>query len=203
MNDLEFLREIFKDTRLHFGIGTITKLGLSMDQSTLRVMVNLLPENREILAEMTFNNIYDGEYPEINDLVLLGMADGDQDEAHVLKTLNTPQEPLPKFMQGGHTVKYSRPGQKLYLGSDTKVGIGHAGNEQSSPLVLGDVLINCVTDILNAFLTPSSGSIGQCALGPVVLDPAVTTALNNVMSKYVTTSSTNIISQIVFTERGP
>lgn len=200
MNDLEFLREIFKDPRLHIGIGVITKLGLANDGSILRAMVNLIPENREIVCEVGFADVNDVTFPEISDLVLVGHVDGDVDEAFIFKVLNNKEEKIPQFAQSGNSVKYARSGKKLYLGSDSKVGVGRPNVDPTSPMVLGDVMLNCLTDLMNAFL--NSANVGQHALGPVILDPQVKLALQQALNKYVTTTSTNINSQIAFTERG-
>lgn len=200
MNDLEFLREMFKDTRLHVGIGTISQLGISTSGSVLRGVINLLPENREVVAEITFSDVNDVCFPEINDLVIVVFVDGNPDECFAIKVINNSEEPIPAFAQSGNKVSYSRPGKKFYLGSDAKIGIGRPNIEPTEPLVLGNVLKNGLTALANAFLNNSP--IGQCAVGPVYLDPAVRTALTNFLNVYVTTAGTNVVSQIGFTERG-
>lgn len=197
--DLSLLREIFKDTRLHIGIGVITQLGLSLDASTLRVQVKLLPEGREVVCVMTWPDTRDVSFPLVNHLVLCGFADGHPEDGHVLRVLTSRDEKIPTLAQSGHAVKYSQVGKKLYLGSDTKVGVGRAGNDQSSPLVLGDVLVNGLTALCNAFLQASQ--VVQTAMGPGYLDPSVRTAIQQFMTTYLTTASTNINSQIAFTER--
>ena len=203
--DLEFLREIFKDTRLHIGIGTITQLGLANDGSILRVQVNLLPEDRQIIAQMGFEDVYQVTFPEIDDLCVVAFVDGQPDDAFVIKVYNSTDEKIPVFAQTGHSTLYSRPGKKMYLGSDTKVGIGRPNVEPTEPLVLGNVTVEGLTALCNAFLQPGGtpgNPIGQCLVGPVFLDPAVRTAINTFVSTYLTTPSTNILSQISFTERG-
>jgi len=205
LNDLETLREIFKDTRLHIGIGTIATLGLSNSGSKLRVKVNLLPENREIVAEMTFADLTTVTFPEINDLAIVAFVDGHPDEAFVIKLVNTSEEMIPLFAQAGHSVAYSRPGKKMYLGSNTKVGAGRLNVEPTEPFVLGNVQVSALTDLVNIFLQPGGvpgNPIGQCAVGPVFLDSGVRSALTLWIAQYLTTASTNIISQICFTERG-
>lgn len=215
MNDLEFLREMFKDSRLHVGIGTIVDLGLSTGLGILRVKVNLLPENREIIAEMTFSDVNSVTFPEINDLAIVAFVDGHPDEAFVIKLVNNSEEQIPTFARSGHTVTYSRPGKKAYLGSDTKVGIGRPDVEPTEPLVLGTVLqtylealeghIKALIDIMKA--TPATITTAPGVLG--VVNPAYTTAVAAIetaldadKSTYLTTTSSNILSQIGFTERG-
>lgn len=204
MYDLEFLREMMRDTRLHIGIGTITALGVAKNNSKLRVRVKLLPDGREQIAEMCWGDVGDEtgfySFPEVKNLVILAMVDGEPDESFVIARCSSSDEKIPTFALQGHTILYAKKGKKLYLGSDTKVGIGKLASEQTEPLVLGNVLMSCLTDVLNAFLNATQ--IGQHPLGPVFLDPGVRTALTDALSKYVTTASTNVASQIGFTERG-
>lgn len=200
MNDLEFLRELFKDVRLHIGIGTISQLGLSIDKSTLRVMVTLLPENRQIVATMGWSDVNQISFPVVDDLVLVAFVDGHPEEAFVIKRISTETEGIPAFAQTGNLVAYSRAGKKAYFGSDTKIGIARPNKEPTEPLVLGNVLASGLTAFVNAFL--NAAQIGQHPLGPVFLDPTVRTALNNFLTTYINTSSSNILSQIGYTERG-
>lgn len=198
MNDLEFLRDIFKDPRLHIGIGTVQQLGLASDGSVLRVMINLLPDNREIVCEMTFADVYDVTFPEINDLVLVGHVDGDVDEAFVMKVISNKDEPIPALARTGDSVKYSRPGKKLYIGSDTKIGIARPGVDPSEPLVLGNQLVAVLQALAKAF-TDNATQIGETNLmtGITTLDPGVVSAINSFVS-----SLSGIKSQIAFTESG-
>lgn len=200
MNDLELLREMFKDNRLHIGIGTVSQMGLAKDGSLLRVMINLLPENREVVAVMCFADVYDVTFPEIDDLVIVAFVDGHPDEAHVIKLVNSKEEKIPAFAQSGHKVAYARPGKKFYLGSDTKVEIGRPDVEAAQALVLGNVLVTGLEAFVDALLNATQ--IGTSAMGPVYLDPGVRTALESFKSTYLTTAGTNILSQISFTERG-
>lgn len=63
MSDLEYLRELFKDIRLHIGIGVITSIGLSKSGNTLRAMVNLLPENRQVVTVVAWDDVLDISFP--------------------------------------------------------------------------------------------------------------------------------------------
>lgn len=199
-DDLEGLREIFKDVRLHIGIGTVVKLGLSNDGSKLRCMVKLLPDGRQVVTQMAFSDVYDVTFPELNDLALVGMVDGHPDDAFIFSLINNTEEPIPANARTGDSVKYARPTKKLYLGG-TKVYVGKVGTTPTEPLVLGNVMVTFMTNVLNAFLNASQ--IGFCAAGPVYLDPGIRTNLTNYLSTYLTTASTNIVSQVAYTERGP
>ncbi len=201
-DQLETLRAIFHDDRTHLSNGVILQVGLSQDGNTLRCQVNLLPENRQVIAEVTWDDIGRITFPEANDLCIVAFCDGAPEEAHIvrIKTTSDAGEGISKFAQGGHTITNSRQGKKNYVGSDTKVGLGRIDVEPTEPLVLGNVLISALQALVNAFLTVPQ--IGQCSVGPVVLDGSVIAALNQFVSTYVTAPGSNIVSQIVFTERG-
>ena len=200
MNDLEFLRECFKDSRLHIGVGPITQIGLSEDSNTLRAMVRLLPEEREVVTTVTWEGVNRASFPQVNDLVLVAFVDGHPDEAFVLRYLSTGDDPIPTFAQAGHLCDYAREGKKAYYGSDTKISLARPGKEPSQPMVLGTVMIAALNALVNAFL--NAAQVGQCAVGPTFLDPTVRTALLLFQSTYLVVSNTNIVSQIAFVERG-
>ncbi len=198
--DLEALREIFRDDSDHIGIGVVTKVALAEDFNCLRAQVRLLPEGREIVCEVGFPDQGDITLVQPTDLVVVAVADTGIDEAFVIARFPTKRFPIPLFARTGHTVKYSRTGKKLYLGSDTKVSISRPNKEASQPLVLGTVLSSFAAAVLDALL--NAAQIGTSAMGPVFLDPGVRAALVAAKQTYLTEASTNILSQIAFTERG-
>jgi hypothetical protein len=200
MDELESLREIFKDVRQHVAIGVVKQAGLAQDNGSYRVQVSLLPEEREIVCFMSFADVYDVTFPEIKDLVLVAFVDGHPDDAHVIARFPASDQPIPLLARSGHSVKYARPGKKMFVGSDTKIGFARPDKDPIQPLVLGTVLQTFLTNVLNAFLNATQ--IGQSAMGPVMLDPGVRTQLSQYLNTYLSTASTNILSQIAFTERG-
>lgn len=200
MNDLEALREIFKDVRQHITIGVVTKIGLAKDNSVLRVQVQTLPSKMEHVAIMTFADVFDVTFPELGDLAILAYPDGELDEAHVVALVNSSEEKIPLFARTGHSVKSARVGKKLYLGSDTKVALGRPDVEPTQPLVLGTVLQTFLENFVDAILNATQ--IGMSAMGPVMLDPGIRAALVSYRNTYLAAASTNILSQIAFTERG-
>lgn len=198
--DLELLRDIFQDYRRYIAIGLVTQLGLSNDGVLLRVMVKLMPDQREIVAIMGMADVYDVTFPEINDLVVVAFDDGNPDGAKVIGRLNSSEEPIPVLARAGDSVKYARDGKKLFLGSDTKVGLARPDVEPTEPLVLGNVMVSAMRAFFNAFLNVAQ--VGISPAGPVFLDPSVRTALTEAMQTYLTDASTNILSQLSYTERG-
>jgi hypothetical protein len=192
LNDLELLRAVFRDERLHFGVGAIQQLGLASDGSALRVLVNMLPENRVVVAQMTFADLAMVTFPEVDDLCLVAFGDGHPDEAWVLKVANTNDEPIPTFAMTGNTMISPRSG--------LQVGIGRSTAVPTEPLVLGDTLTAGLTYLCNAFL--NAEQIGWNAVGAVYLDPDLRLAIINFKTIYLNTAATNIVSQIALTERG-
>ncbi len=178
------------------------KLGLAQDKSALRVQVNLLPENREVVCMMGWEDIGSITFPEIKDLVIVGFANGSPNEAHVIKMLTTNEEKISAFAALGHTVRNSRPGKKNYIGSNTKVGIGRIDVEPTEPLVLGNILIAALGALADALTSTSPFAQNIPAGITVDLNPDIVTAINLFKSTYLDSASTNIASAIAFTERG-
>lgn len=212
--DLEILREIFRDKRLHFGIGTVMELGLSNDKSVLRVKVNIIPDEREAVAEMTFSDCNSVTFPEINDLVLVAFVDGDPDECFVVKTINTADEPIPAFATTGNTVVAPREGQLI--------GLTRAAVIPTEPMVLGNQLVAYLAALEGHLATlitltetfalaaqtfagsnvdPGSAFNAACTVYKNAID-IIKTSLSTDKTQYLDTAGTNILSQLVLTERG-
>lgn len=136
----------------------------------------------------------------MNDLALVAFVDGHEEECFLIKRITNDEDQIPALAQAGNMVKYARAGKKAYFGSDTKIGIARPDIDPTNPMVLGDILVNGLTALINAFL--NAAQVGQCAVGPVYLDPSVRSALTSFNETYLTTEDSNIISQIAFTERG-
>lgn len=202
MNDLELLREIFKDARLHVGLGTIAQLGMAADGSALRVMVNLLPENRQIVAQMTFADVYSVTIPEIDDLAVVVFVDGHPDDAWVLKLCNTNEEPIPLFARAGNTMIAPRQGRK--------VGIGRSTAIPTEPLVLGTVLQTLLTNVLAKLEDLSDkianhahiGNLGYQTSIPLTSAEFLTLEADFLSYKESPVQDGLVLSDIAFTEKG-
>lgn len=200
MNDLEVLRDIFRDDRTHVGVGPITKLGLSQSGNVLRAQVMLLPDKREVVAEVTWDDIGRITFPQVNDLVMVAFVDGHPDEAHIMRMLSTDEDTISAFAQAGHTITNARAGKKNFIGSDTKVSIGRPDTEATEPAVLGQVLLDGLTALINCFL--NAPQLGQCGVGPVVLDASVISLLQAFKQQYITLAASNVVSKVVFIDKG-
>ena len=104
----------------------------------------------------------------------------------------------PSDITSGESVLYNEFGQAVYM-RDGQVQVGTKNS--NSPMVLGDVLLNFITDLLNAF--QNAPDVGITPFGPAFLEPQIRTAMTQMMEKYVTNVSTNVVSKLTFTERGP
>lgn len=104
---------------------------------------------------------------------------------------------------------------KIVITSDGKFYAGKVGGTQDEPLVLGNVMLAAMTDLITqskqGFTAVKTGPVGIGNLGqsvpthPTLIAAltAVELLLDTTKATYVDTISTNIVSQIAFTERGP
>jgi len=98
----------------------------------------------------------------------------------------------------GEVILYDANGHVVYL-SETKMQFGSKTSDE--PMLLGNVTVEFLTNVLNAFLNAPNIGLDVFSL-PVFLEPAIRTLLNQYKETYLNEASTNIISQLTFTERG-
>lgn len=158
--DLETLKEIFRDTRSHIAIAKIKKLSVAEDRSFLKCLVSIFPEQREVVARMSWPMTGPEagiiEFPEVEDLVLIAFADGENDYAFVISRLTSSIDKLPLKAIDGHLVLKSKSGKQIWLTSSNKILISKGDTEPTENLVLGQELKTLLVDIL-AKLTELSG----------------------------------------------
>jgi hypothetical protein len=242
--DLEFLREIFGDKRVHFTLAKVTKAEVTPSRATMRVQCSTLPEELEIVATVCFPSCSQGAgfflLPQEDDLGVVAYSD--LEEPYWIGHLSSPDDLIPQRAVDGDLAIHALDGQNAYLAGDNIFLTSSKTADPASPLVLGDILMNAFTDIitdLKAFLDNlktgvdaiktgvdaiKSGpvavdSIGGSAVTHPTLIAAMTTLetglatletnitsykaqLDSRKSTYVDTDSSNIVSQIAFTERG-
>lgn len=203
--DLEALREVLKDNRTHLAIAKVKSTELSSDNATLFAECTILFQERDVIARVTWPSVGSGggifQFPQKDDLVLLAFAEGDADQCFLVQRLSSRADTIPVDATGGHTVIKSIPGKKLHLKSDTKINIGKSNGDFTEAVVLGNILKTFLTNVLNSFLNGSQ--IGFDSFGlPVFLDPTIRNNFTTYKSTYLDTASTNILSQVAFTERG-
>lgn len=214
--DLETLRSILADNRQHVALGIVQKVEISQDKSLCRCLVQVLPDEIEVVASVIFTHANGGSgfftLPTKNDFVLLNFAS--PDDIYIVGYVTSTEDKISPLALEGHSVFSSSKGKEVYIGTDTKGHLAGLDNVGDEPLVLGNVLatglqtlltkIEAILDQLIAgdiFLTTSPGN-------PTAPNPGKTATLNTlksdigtIKSTYITDASTNIKSQLWFTRR--
>lgn len=154
--DLESIREILADNKVHLALGVITQLSLAPDRSVLRVMVKIWPENREIVARMTWESVGPDAgtftFPVVNDLVLVACPDGEQEEALVIRRLTSKEDRIPVQAATGDTVVKAINGKRNHVLSDTMILLGRGTGDATENIPLGQVL----KGLMSAFLAATA-----------------------------------------------
>lgn len=141
--DLEALREIFQDRKTHIAVGTIVKTELSPDRAVLRAEVRILTQSRNIIARVTWDAVGPNagifQFPVKGDLVLVAFAEGDNEQAYIIRRMSSKADLIPKQASLGHTVIRALLGLKTYVISNTMILLGRGGDtDPTERLVLGD-----------------------------------------------------------------
>lgn len=140
---IEDLKQVLKDERVHICVGIITKLYLADDRSYLKCRVTVFPEQRPIIATMTWDAVGpdagDFTFPVVNDMVLIAQAEGDDDQAYIIKRLSSREDKIPQIATGGDKVHRSITGKKYWNVSDTRINLSRGETEPTENLVLGQV----------------------------------------------------------------
>jgi hypothetical protein len=153
MKGFSDLKSILKDNSLHVYVGEIRQLFIAQDKSYLKVKVKVYPEERNIIAMMTWENVGtdsgDFEFPAIGDIVLVANAEGDDDQAYVIRRLTSKIDTIPDQAVNGHKVHQARKGNKYWNISDTRINLSRGQTEPTENLVLGQVFKQFASDLLN------------------------------------------------------
>lgn len=150
--NLEELKNIFGDDRPHLEVARVDEIAISNDNSVMRVRCTIVPDNFEVVARVTWDQVGegDGDFGPINvtDLVLLGFTGDGQ--AFVMRRLSSKADKLPEMLNEGHSIKRALPGKKLYLGSNIKTLVQKVGSlvDPTENIVLGQVLKTLLSEIL-------------------------------------------------------
>ena len=152
LKNLEELRDLFEDTKLHLVVAKVEALHLADDKSFLKVTVSVYPEIREIVARMTWDAVGPDSgfyaFPSPGDLVIVGMAEGDDDQAYMLKRLSSQEDTIPLRATEGHSLLKSLASKHVWLTSDTKINLSKGDTLPTQNLVLGQVFKTFMTDLL-------------------------------------------------------
>lgn len=154
--DLELIRQILVDDKIHLSIGKITKVTLLPDRSELIVECDLVWDSRHVVAIMAWESTGpesgDFDFPIEGELVMIAMMEGDDDHAYVVKRLTSKDEKIPNTAIGGHRVVRARSGKKLWLTSSTRINLSLGDTEPTEPLVLGNTFKTALSSILQTLI---------------------------------------------------
>jgi hypothetical protein len=151
---LEELRQILDPNKVFLSLALIKKLELAQDNSTWRAELEVLPDQEEVIARMTWDQVgpKTGIFgpASVGDLVLVAFADADEEQAFVIRRLSSKADLIPEQARESHNFFKSLPGKKTYIGSETKTIIGalREGADPTENLVLGQELKTLLITIL-------------------------------------------------------
>lgn len=149
---IDEIKELLKDDSVHICVAKVAKLFLAEDRSYLKVMVTVFPEERNIIATMSWDSVGPnaGEFtfPVVGDMVLVAHAEGDNDQAYVIKRLTSREDKIPAIASSGDTVKKTIAGKKFWNISDTRINLCRGETEPTENLVLGQVFKKFANDFL-------------------------------------------------------
>jgi len=152
MKGLQELIDVFKDDRSHLAIGQILSLHLADDNSFLKVKVSVMPEQREMIATMTWDSVGPESgsftFPVAGDLVLVAFAEGDDDLAFILKRLTSKEDKIPLNAIDGHSVLKTIAGKKIWQTSDTRINLSKTDEEPTENFILGQVWKSFMLELL-------------------------------------------------------
>mgnify|MGYP000910463729 CR=1 FL=1 len=140
-NMIEELREIFEDRRLIMSLALVRQLEVAKDRSVLRVKCTLVPDNVNIVARMSWSAVGPDagvfQFPSINDLVIVGYVDGDENQAYVISRCTSKEDKLPLQVDGGHLVMRGLSGKKTYIISNQEIQLCRGGADATEKAVMG------------------------------------------------------------------
>lgn len=212
--DLELLRSIFKDDRLHIAVGQIISLHMASDRSVLRVKVKLYPDEHELIARMAWESVGPNagffQLPSPGDMVLIGQAEGEVDQAFVLRRLTSKEDTIPAEAANGDLVARSLAGKKARLISDMAVWLSKPGSTPTENVVLGQVFKQLMIDLLDKIqeLTEAvgththMGNLGIQTPPPIEAPDFLQLSMDFSTLKSSPVEDEAVLSDLAFTEKG-
>jgi hypothetical protein len=171
----EDLRHLFKDDRLLLTIGLVKQMHTAEDRSVLKVKVLTLPDNLNMICKMSWNAVGPDagifQFPSIDDLVIVGYLDGNENEAYVISRVTSKTDKIPMQALDGHLVLRTLAGKKAWVTSDTGVRLSRGNTEPTERLMLGDVFKTAYSKDLDE--TAKHKHIGNLGYLTAVPDNAV------------------------------
>lgn len=226
--DLELFKEVFKDKKTHIAIAKIKQISMVADRSALKCLVSVFPDNREVVARMTWEmtgpNSGIVEFPAVNDLVLVAFADGENDYCFVIRRMSSKEDNLPLKAVDGHLVLKSKAGKEVWLTGQSKILLSKGDTVPAENLVLGQQLKTLLSYLLAQLAEQSdqlktlsteianhqhTGNLGYPTAPPLTPTPFTTAATqmdakktNYNTKKGSPVDDSVILSDFAFTEKG-
>ncbi len=212
---LEDWRDILQDSSIHIAVAQIVTLHYAEDRSFLKTKVRIFPEGRLIIARMSWEGVGPeaGIFmpPAPEDMVLVAMAEGDDDQAYVIRRLTSQIDKLPLNVSNGDTVVRALGGKKLHLNSDTKINLAKGDADGTENLVLGQIFKQFSSDLLTEIAAMLDNMKSETHLGALPGMPTGTpinapqydankTNINTLKSSPIEDEA--ILSDISYTEKG-
>lgn len=224
--NIDDLKSYLKDDELHVFLGQIKRLHLDPSKAYLKVEVSVWPEQRSIIADMTWDHVgpESGFYnfPAVGDAVLCASAEGDVDQSFVLKRLSSKEDKIPLNALGGDSVL--KTAKNIWLTSGAKINLSAGDTAPTENLVLGQEfkaaysdhlsklmdVMDSINDFIDEFnLHTSIGNLGYPTGTPlnIAAVTAVKVAITALKSSVSTIKSSKvdnetILSDLAFTEKG-
>lgn len=199
--DLESIREILSDKRTHSAFATIKDLELASDRSVLFALCSMMDEaeKREVVARVSWDACSSDAgvfmFPVIGDLVVVQFPSGDSEQAVITKRMSSDDDTIPAEASDGSLVLKSLDSKKLWMISANKVLLGRGGAEPSENLVLGQILKNCLSQMLDAIVSHTHvGNLGSPTSPPI-------NAADFIAIKASPVSDDGLLSDVAFTEK--
>ena len=149
--DLEQFRELFKDPRQHICVAKILRLSMASDRSVLNCEVEIWPEKRIIIAQMTWDAVGPQSgvffFPVAGDLVLVAFAEGDVELAFIIARLSSREDKIPLNAGEGDIVLKALTGKKGWF-TALKVYLTKSHTVPTENLVLGQQLKTLLSNTL-------------------------------------------------------
>jgi hypothetical protein len=163
------IKDMLQDERLHICVGQIKKLHIASDRSYLKVTVMVFPEQRNIIATMTWDAVGpdsgDIVFPSVDDMVLIAQAEGDNDQAYVIKRLTSKVDKIPQIAINGDKVQRTLTGKKFWNISDIRINLSRGETEPTENLVLGQVFKDMMSSLLESLKTNAQNDADHKHIG--------------------------------------
>ncbi len=213
--DIEGLKALLHDGRVHIATAQILQLEVAPDSSIWYAKCLVFPDEYEVVAQMTWGHVgpNSGIYgPAVADDLVLLAIDQELDKVYVISRLTSDVDVIPQQAIDGDTIAKALPGQKMHIASDTGVflGLGVDGSEPDEPVVLGSVLKDLLADILTELDDLATklathmhiGNLGGNTTPPDIAADFMIIKSNLAALKASPVDDDAINSDIVFSEKG-